>query len=97
MSDSLTYADFDDLYVEFLPARTLLTCPCTGGGDTATAAAAGGDGGDGGAGGAGGIGLNLLNVNAAVLGDATQTNSAGNGGDGGAGGDGGDGVAVADS
>jgi len=62
--------------------------------------AIGGDGGNGGNGGTGGIaigsGINLLNVNAALLGNATQVNTAeaANGGNGGAGGAGGSATAT---
>jgi hypothetical protein len=75
MSDALSFVEIDDLHVELLPARTVMSMFRAGGG--------GGDGGAGGAGGTGqgGVGVNLLNIN--VLG--TQGNAAGNGvgGDGG--------------
>lgn len=62
--------NFTNLDVELLPARTTMVV------SSAT-------GGAGGAGTTGILGGNILNINLAILGNATQTNVAGAGGPGG--------------
>jgi len=66
----MTFEELKTQTVELLPARTTMV----------TSVAAGGDGGSGSTGILGG---NILSINAAILGEATQNNVAGAGGDGG--------------
>jgi hypothetical protein len=80
MSDALSFAEIDGQHVELLPARTVLSCGCGGGGGSAT----GGAGGPGGSA-QGGLGINLLS-GIGILGTGTASAGDATGGAGGNGG-----------